>query len=457
MQLEPQGGLPAVRTRVTRRTAVLFSFVLLFNTQSVTAVSPVDPQTLDTAIRYRASFGFSTDVALVTALEVDSAADRHYSVALSPDERTEMDRRMRMQELLPPLLEYAQTYPNSFGGMHVDQASGGVVHFAFTGDAATHRVKLEALAAPIGAVVRVREVARTDLELRAFTDEIAQDAGFHRVIGVTVHKTAMNTEMNRVDVFIEPFTEAAALAFAERYGLVAHVVPGLAPQTTWCTTRDDCPGNPIMGGVSNDWGCTVGFGIWMDGQRRFLTAGHCIVDVVKLYGWGGWTWWHGQFTQYTPLGLSTDHSFWNWSAADAGSMGNVPAGVHSNNVLVTTQPTWHNIFSGQPAGNKDWVGMAVCQSGQTSGWTCGQITNVSVAPCYAKYGICLKWQRQANYFVQQGDSGAPVVSQATPTMAVGLQSGMDGPFLPIYSHISQVLQPNGPNGGIGAQLWFNEY
>ena len=41
--------------------------------------------------------------------------------------------------------------------------------------------------------------------------------------------------------------------------------------------------------------------------------------------------------------------------------------------------------------------------------------------------------------VQVGDSGAPVISQSNTNMAVGLQSGFDGPNIAYYSHIGWVL------------------
>jgi hypothetical protein len=47
-------------------------------------------------------------------------------------------------------------------------------------------------------------------------------------------------------------------------------------------------------------------------------------------------------------------------------------------------------------------------------------------------------QRQANYFVQIGDSGGPVVNSSNRNMAVGLQSGRDSPNVAYYSHIGHV-------------------
>lgn len=47
-------------------------------------------------------------------------------------------------------------------------------------------------------------------------------------------------------------------------------------------------------------------------------------------------------------------------------------------------------------------------------------------------------QRLADYAVAGGDSGGAVISNADRHMAVGIQSGMDGPNLAYYSHIGHV-------------------
>jgi streptogrisin C len=275
---------------------------------------------------------------------------------------------------------------------------------------------------------------------------VSRDAEFDASLGVTVHNTGTNIKDNSVEVYVEPFSAAVVDAYQRRYGPAVVVLPGTAPTVTPCSNRDNCPGPPIMAGVSNDWGCTVGFGIWMDGKRRFLTAGHCVQQVVDAYGWAGWEWFH----QSVSLGLSTDESWFDYSPADAGSMGNVSSAIHSNRVLYTTQPSWFGIHSSQGVG-EDYQGMAICQSGQTSGYVCGTIQSTNQTPNYS--GVHMKWQRKANYLVQVGDSGAPVISQSNTNLAVGLQSGRDSLYVAYFSHIYYVLAPNGSNGGIGAAIW----
>lgn len=415
-----------------RRVGLLvLAILLLSQALPVSATPSLDPLVLSTALQYRRAFGLSDDVSAVTALELNAAANRKYSVALSPVEVAEMDRRMGVQEALVPLNAYGHSREDTFGGMWVDQAAGGVVHFAFTSDIASHRIALNDMA-PTGAVIEVHQVSRTEAEVDQMVDRISRDVAFQNNLGVTVHNVASNTQRNSVDVFIEPYSEAVAKAMRQRYSADVRILPGTAPQLTVCSSRQNCVGPPIMAGVNNDWNCTVGFGVYKAGYQRFLTAGHCVYQVVTAYGWGGWIWYHS--TQ--SLGYSTAHSWYDMSEADAGVMGNVSASVHSNRVYYSATPSWFGINSAQTLA-QSYQGYAICQSGQVSGYACGTITSNNSTPNYG--GVRMRFQRQANYLIQVGDSGAPVISQSNTNMAVGLQSGRDSLYVAYYSHIVWVL------------------
>lgn len=56
-------------------------------------------------------------------------------------------------------------------------------------------------------------------------------------------------------------------------------------------------------------------------------------------------------------------------------------------------------------------------------------------------------QRQANYFIQVGDSGAPVINRNNTNRAIGVQSGMDAPNIAYFSHIYWAMAK------LKAQLW----
>lgn len=302
---------------------------------------------------------------------------------MSGTEVAEMDRRMDIQERLTPMIEYARRWPDTFGGLYVDQAHGGIVDFAFTANVETHEAALRALTPP-GAEVRVREVALAEIDLDALVDTVSRDVDFQESrVGITVHNVRTNTAENAVEVFIEPYALEGASLLVARYGSAVRILPGTAPKLTACTNRDSCDGPPIMAGVSNDWGCTVGFGVWMDGYRRFLTAGHCVQQTDDKYGRGGWTWWH----HVTNLGVSTDESWFDYSPADAGSMGNISSTIHSDRVLSNNTGSWHEMRSPQSASN-DYAGYLICQSGQTSGFRCGKILTRNATPNYD--GVRLK-------------------------------------------------------------------
>jgi hypothetical protein len=416
------------------------------NTGATFGTSPdeADALEIEVALGFRATFGYSTSLELVTALENDPTANRYYSVALTADEVADMDRRMEIQNAMEPLIEYArESFPDTLGGIHIDQASGGVYYFSFTSDIDARLRELEEIA-PEGAEIAVREVERTEVEIDELVYWASRDLEFHSSLGIGVHNVASNTARNGVDIFVEPYSDDVAQALQERYGPAVQVLPGTAPKLTiGCVNRDNCVGPPIMAGVSNDWNCTVGFAVHgsnPDTNRRYLTAGHCIHQVVSLYGWTGWEWFH----HTVSLGLSTEHSWYDYSKADAGTMGNLSATLHSNRVMLDADPTYYPTTQIQGA-TSDVDGMAICMSGSESGWRCGTITSRNNTPCYDPTPPCggtddihMANQRKASYFGQVGDSGAPVVLSSNRNKAVGLQSGQDAPTINYYSHIGHV-------------------
>lgn len=432
---------------IRRRFVALLAAAMLVVTSTsaslgVTSADEADSLEVGAALNFRATFGYSTDLDLVRALEGDPAANRKYSVALTANEVADMDRRMAIQNAMEPLVEYAHLFPDTFGGVHVDQVAGGTYYFSFTSGIDARRAVLESMA-PAGADIRYRTVARSEAEIDALVDRISRDLEFHASLGIGVHVVGSDTERNGVDVNVEPYSSEIADALEERYGAGTRVLPGTAPQLTACINRDNCDGPPIMAGVSNDWNCTVGFGVHgssVGTNRRFLTAGHCVKQVVDLYGWGGWTWFHHN----TNLGLSTAHSWYDYSTADAGTMGNVSSTIHSRRVMYDATPSWYTTSSRQGA-TSDYKGFAICQSGHTSGWRCGTILSTNKTPCYDPTPPCsgndavhITKQRQADYLVQVGDSGGPVVSNSNRNMAVGLQSGRDSLYVAYYSHVGHV-------------------
>ena len=431
-----------------RFTSVLAAALLvLTSTTASYGVTPTDDADfalqVGVAVNFRSTFGYSTEIDLIKALESDADADRKYSVALTADEVADMDRRMAIQAAMEPLIEYAHLSPDTFGGVHIDQAAGGVYYFSFTSGISAQRTVLDAMA-PAGADIRYRTVERTEADLDELVFRASRELAFNKSLSIAVLDVATSIARNSVDVFVAPFSDDTAKALQERYGDWIRVLPGRAPEITACSNRDNCDGPPIMAGVSNDWGCTVGFGVHgssVSTNRRFLTAGHCVYQVVSAYGWGGWTWFHHN----TNLGLSTAHSWYDYSTADAGTMGNVSSTKHSRRVMFNATPSWYTTSSKQGASG-DAENDAICQSGQTSGFQCGTILSLNSTPCYDNTpGTCsgsdavhMAKQRKANYFVQVGDSGAPVVSMGNRNKAVGLQSGRDGPNIAYYSHIGHV-------------------
>lgn len=423
-----------VRTRLAAAFLVAF---LVFTNAGLSLANPMsqtdEALAVAAALHFRAGFGLSTDLSHVTSLVQDPAANRKYSVALSADEVAELDRRMVIQNALEPLVDYARLFPDTFGGLHVDQEAGGVIYFGFTAGLAERSQAIQAMAPP-GADIRFVPVERAETELDELVTVILGDQAHQASLEIRVHDVGTNIPENRVEIFVEPYSSEIAAALEQRYEQDVHILPGTAPKVTACASRDNCH-PPVRAGVSNDWGCSVGFGVVEDGYRRLLTAGHCVKQVVTRYGWNGWEWFH--HTQ--SLGLSADHSWYYDSKADAGTMGRsgLSTTVHSNNVLRTVEPVASYDITSQQGAASDYNGYMVCQSGQYSGFRCGKILSTNRSPTYED-GTRMINQRLADYAVGVGDSGGAVISSSTRSMAVGLQSGMDGPNLAYYSQISLV-------------------
>ncbi len=168
-----------------------------------------------------------------------------------------------------------------------------------------------------------------------------------------------------------------------------------------------------------------------DGANRWMTAGHCAEQ--------NYNWYHS--AQYYDLGYVRDERWYDGSPADVATVGNVSSSYMSNRVYYKAN-SWFGMYSAQSA-SSDFVGQAICQSASNSGYRCGTIQsrNVSVdywdtaCGCYTT----MTKQRRANYYVQGGDSGSPVINSSNTNQAVGLQSGMDGSYTAYYSQISNGL------------------
>lgn len=420
---------------VQRRSAVaavIAALVLLAASTPVLAQPDGDAGTVE-ALRFRETFGLSTDPAVIDSL-ADDPPTRPWSIPLTDDEAAEMERRVEIQNGLAALHTYGRVNSSVFGGVWIDQDAGGIVEVQVTDDPVRHADAVRELVPP-SAEVRLRKVANSFEELEALATRIHQERGTIGSWGATVYQVGPNVRTNRVDLHVSALTPEIEANLSARYGAERlEVREAEAPELTGCSSRDNCIGPPLRAGISTNYGCTTGFMSTEDGHNRFMTAGHC-GNV------GGATWWHNNSSW--PIGDMKDDEYYNGSYADAATVGNVSSTYMSNYVYYTASSS--SLVLSKEGYNADTVGQTVCQSGRISGFTCGELYAKGF---YITYGsVTLYDQRSATYSVDFGDSGAAVLAA---NKAMGVQSGKNGAGRAIYSHIYRVEAALGASVYLGS-------
>lgn len=391
------------------------------------ALGALEIRDIEDELRFRDEFGISTDRAFVTAL----APSPGYPVRMSGPEQADWDRRMRIDEGMGPLLDYGELNHTEFGGLWVDQAAGGVIHMGFTSGIERHRQAALALA-PREAEIEVHTTARSLTELDELQAFIDGDVAFQESVGADIQMSMVNTPLNVVTIGVGPLSAESRRALDERYGDDAiEVLHGGRGSTTACTSRSNCIGPPLRGGVSGSYGCSLAYYVVQDGDYRILTAGHC----AALFS----SWSHAG----VALGTMVSRSWAQNKTADAATISGASAASLKSNRVYATGAGYSQLTSSQ-ASSADYVGQAVCLSARMADAVrCGQIRSKDVTITLS--GVTLKNQRVASYSYQSGDSGGAVYS-ATRTSAYGVQSGCldvtgDGvcdPNWPTYSHIGHI-------------------
>ncbi|MGH3935026.1 MAG: S1 family peptidase [Pseudonocardiaceae bacterium] len=149
--------------------------------------------------------------------------------------------------------------------------------------------------------------------------------------------------------------------------------------------------------------CSVGFNATSGDTRYIITAGHC----TKLGG----TWAGPDGTAIGPVAESSfpGHDFGLIEVTSPAWKQTNDIGTDSGNLTVTgTEPAV--------------VGSAVCRSGSTSGYHCGQVEAVNETVNYGN-GNVVRGLTRTDICAEAGDSGGPFVSG---TQAQGTLSGGSG-------------------------------
>ncbi len=170
--------------------------------------------------------------------------------------------------------------------------------------------------------------------------------------------------------------------------------------------------------------CSVGFNAIAGRARYIITAGHC----TKLGGtWAG--------PDGSTIGPAADSSF---PGHDFGLVEVTSASWKQTNDI-DTDSGYLTVTGIEPAA----VGSAVCRSGATSGYHCGQIKAVNETVNYGG-GDVVRGLTRTDICAEAGDSGGPFVSG---TQAQGTLSGGSGGCLlggqSYFQPIGEVLSTYG--------------
>ncbi|HLT60429.1 MAG TPA: S1 family peptidase [Microlunatus sp.] len=152
--------------------------------------------------------------------------------------------------------------------------------------------------------------------------------------------------------------------------------------------------------MSNGYVCSAGFNAeTSSGEAILLTAGHC-AEGSPTFSKDG-----------TEIGATRDYSFPgdDWGAVDVSSDWTQQGAVDK----------WDGSYVEVTEAGLGAVGSALCKSGRTTGWTCGEIVSHDESVNYGD-GDIVSGLTQHSACVEQGDSGG---SNVSGSVAQGLTSG----------------------------------
>ncbi|MFD3579310.1 putative Ig domain-containing protein [Streptomyces sp. NPDC058644] len=277
-------------------------------------------------------------------------------------------------------------------------AADGRLHAAVTTPRAA------AAARDAGAVAH--EVRRTRAELEA----AARQAGAWSRGVPGVRSWGPDARAGRVDVVVDPTTSTAATQalrakLASLGGLIRVVESRDVPRQQ---------GGDVVGGEKwtpgSESPCSIGFPVTRTSGagKAFLTAGHCTNDVGQpAYGKDG-----------TRVGTSNKNGTGSVNARE-GDMGIVDVD-QAGWALAPKVAGWGEGDVAVTGSAEAVVGTAVCHSGQTTGYRCGEVTKVNQSVDYGN--VVIDGLSYSSACSAGGDSGGSYVTPAGGR-AVGLHSG----------------------------------
>ncbi|MCX5384473.1 putative Ig domain-containing protein [Streptomyces sp. NBC_00083] len=275
-------------------------------------------------------------------------------------------------------------------------------------DAADGRLHADVTAAAdIGAVARAGAVPRlvrhSGAQLDAATRQITAWGG------AGLLSWGPDTRTNQVDVVLDPARSDATTSAVR--GRLASLGDLVKVSESYDAPRQQ--GGAVVGGESwvpgTESPCSIGFPVARSGgAKAFLTAGHCTNDVDQpAYGKDG-----------SRMGTSNKNGTGSVDSAD-GDFGIVD--VDQAGWDLSSKVSGWGKGDVNLTGSEDAVvGTAVCHSGRTTGFQCGEVTKVDQTVDYGN--VVINGLSYTSACSAGGDSGGSYVT-ATGGKAVGLHSG----------------------------------
>jgi hypothetical protein len=155
------------------------------------------------ATAFREQFGLRADRQWVEAVFANPlASGSEFGVPLLPAEIEELNRRaLEEAAVISVVRRYAAGNGDSWAGLYVDQAGGGVVVALFTADTDKHLDALRRTVHPNARIV-VREAQFTEAELEEIHERLSRNVEWFRRVDVTLLGISMDVPGNRVAVLV---------------------------------------------------------------------------------------------------------------------------------------------------------------------------------------------------------------------------------------------------------------
>ena len=408
--------------------------------RNVTNTTPVISADDMRASSFREVFGLPSTVEIVRNAAADplNYSSDDYGVPLSTPEVDDLLRRAAIQGDMDPWVERAATHAD-FAGAYIDQRSGGIPVFMFTGDLASRSKDMSAVVPP-GTAFRVETANLTYERLTDLRDRIADSWPRLQAEGIKVVLTGILTSQNIVDVGVEGLTPEISQRLSDEFGAAIMVREEKTAQADACVSIKNC--RPMKGGLevksaADNGQCTSGFVVKRadNGALHLLTAGHCIeahggYDVVWRHNNDGFgrarhDTWHVNYTRDGDVGLLTILT------AETPATKNQ---IYQSGTTVRSVTGWDSV---------QYQGDQSCRVGVNSTFTCGVINAVNVKRASTTFQgtMWVEHTNQVSFDSTSGDSGGPMFFYSGSTVVAQgthVHSAPDGSpnaygwFTPIY-------------------------